>query len=98
MQRILRSFVLHASVITPLSEAGKLHLAADMAQVSEISLFREYGPILLPIDGKNKHPLFSILKLSALHFVSKVELALAQLQRVGSIRLNDLGEPYHALR
>ena len=38
MQRLLLSFVRNASLVEALSEAGKLRLAADMAQVRTVHM------------------------------------------------------------
>lgn len=98
MQRLLLSFVRNASLVEALSEAGKLRLAADMAQVRAVHVTRrlmmELTEGLCIQCGRARQPSRN-LRFCA-H--TKVELAIAQLQRGAGVRLSDLGEAYLALR
>jgi hypothetical protein len=49
VRHILRTFVLHASIVSPLGEAGKLKLTSDMTEL-EFSL----GTFLLVASGNDR--------------------------------------------
>ena len=55
MCRIVESFVRHASLLRPIGEGGKLKLAADMAQVTNLNAFslREFFPKICPYSQRS---------------------------------------------